>query len=104
MKFVGKGKEWSATPVQTPHEVFVCAKIGGVRLARSACGRRFKSLHAERIRGDVRATTAACITCEVGREHSKGRAPTHWSDGMPVTDTLLVPHVALERLVWRKHA
>lgn len=104
MKFAGKSREWSATPSQTPHEVFVCSRIGDVRLSRVSCGRRFKHLHSPRIRGEIRATSSACLGCPTGRAHAKGDAPTHWPDGMLIRDTELRPHVALERLLWRGHA
>lgn len=72
----------------------VCVPHGGIRLTRSACGRRHES--AAKAYGPSSARhgkvwSESCATCELGKAHARGETPTSWPDGAPVREVALIP-------------
>jgi hypothetical protein len=79
-------------------EVFVCAPLGGVRLSRSACGRRHAKSRAKGEKGVPGLVTGTCARCKIGAKHAKGQVPSHWEDGTPVVTAQVQPIIGQQRL------
>lgn len=83
-------------------EVFVCERLdNGVRLTRRACGKRYAHLRSAQAKHFEKWTASACLSCPIGRDHSKGLEPTRWPDGGRIVRQRLEPLVGVERLTWK---
>lgn len=70
--------------------VFRCEPYG-TRLTPHACGARYTAVQS------TPAQAPACVGCDVGKAHSRGKAPKTWADGRPVVRLTLAPQTVVEK-------
>jgi hypothetical protein len=59
-------------------EVFVCQRLHGIRLTRSACGKTYLKESANA------SSVTPCRSCRVGRSHAVGKMPLAWECGSAI--------------------